>query len=126
LVPLDHLELVCTGGVVYPIPLAGHRQDADVDGSISVRSSGWCVLRASADHAVYPVFDLYPYATTSPIYITVAGRPAHSASAADYFLAWIDRITDAVRAYPDWNASADRQVVDDRLQAARAAINARR
>jgi len=126
LVPLDHLELVCTGGVVHAIPLTGRRQEADVDGTVTVSESGWCILRASADRGVYPVFDLYPYATTSPVYVTVAGRPVHSAAAADYFSAWIDRIHESVRAYPDWNAPADRQVVEDRLQAARDAINARR
>jgi len=112
--------------VVHAIPLTGRRQEADVDGTVTVSESGWCILRASADRGVYPVFDLYPYATTSPVYVTVAGRPVHSAAAADYFSAWIDRIHESVRAYPDWNAPADRQVVEDRLQAARDAINARR
>jgi TolB protein len=126
MVPLDHLDLVCTGGVVHPIPLGGDRTQADVDGVVEVKTSGWCLLRASADHGVYPVLDLYPYATTSPIYLSVAGRPTHSAAAADYFLAWIDRIGEAVRAYPDWNRPEDRRVVDERLAAARAAIDARR
>jgi len=32
------------------------------------------VVRASTDAGRYPVLDTYVYATTSPIYVTVAGR----------------------------------------------------
>ena len=36
--------------------------------------SGWILLRAWNEDADPLVFDLYPYATTSPIYVDVAGR----------------------------------------------------
>ena len=47
---------------------------ADVDGAgCRCRASGWFLLRARSDRAIEPVLDLYPYATTSPIYVTVGG-----------------------------------------------------
>jgi hypothetical protein len=78
------------------------------------------VLRASTDRARYPVLDNYVYATTSPVYFTVAGRNVASAPDARYFRSWIDRITESVTAYPDWNSAAEKQRVLDRLAQARA------
>jgi hypothetical protein len=73
------------------------------------------VLRASSDAARYPVLDNYVYATTSPIYLTVAGRTPRSAPDARYFRAWIDRVTEATAAYPDWNSEAEKRGVLGRL-----------
>ena len=35
-------------------------------------------LRAYSDHAEEPIMDIYPYGTTSPIYVTVAGEKPRS------------------------------------------------
>jgi hypothetical protein len=70
------------------------------------------------------VLDNYVYATTSPIYITVAGRRPRSAADASYFHAWIDRVTDATAAYPDWNSAAEKRSVLDRLRHANTAFMA--
>jgi len=48
-------------------------------GAISMAESGWCLARASSEKAEYPVLDNYVYATTSPIYVTVAGQKPRSA-----------------------------------------------
>ena len=126
MVPLDHLDLVCTGGRVQPVPMSADHRSADVDGTVELKRSGWCVLRASADRAEYPVLDLYPYATTSPVYVSIGGQPAHSAEATDYFLAWLDRIGEAVQRYPDWNTPEERPLVEKRLAEARTVIAGRR
>jgi hypothetical protein len=60
---------------------------------------------------VYPVLDVYPYATTSPIYVTVARQPIRSPRDADYFIAWINRLEAAANAYRDWNTDAEKQEV---------------
>ena len=49
------------------------RQSSDEKDTISISQSGWCVLRASSDKPEHPVLDDYVYATTSPIYVRVAG-----------------------------------------------------
>jgi len=65
----------------------------EFSGSIPLDDSGWCVARASTDSGRYPVLDTYVYATTSPIYVTLAGRKRRSPEDARYFAAWIDRMT---------------------------------
>jgi TolB protein len=64
--------------------------------------------------------DTYVYATTSPIYVTVAGRKPRSPDDARYFAAWIDRMTETTAAYPDWNSAAEKHSVLDRLTQAKA------
>ncbi len=75
----------------------------DVEGTIPLGSSGWCVLRASTDAAHDEVLDNYVYATTSPIYVTIGGAAPRSPEDAKYFAAWMDRLSEAAASYPDWN-----------------------
>ena len=119
IVPLDHLQIVCNGNVVREIELKGDRQSADAAGSISLDGSGWCVLRAFSDKAEYPILDLYPYATTSPVYVSVAGTPQRSPADAAYFVAWVDRLIAAARSNANWNTEAEKQGVLGLLEAAR-------
>jgi hypothetical protein len=69
------------------------------------------VLRAFSDRAEYPVLDLYPYATTSPVYVNVAGGRARSAADAAYFVAWMDRLIAAAEASTSWNTEAEKNAV---------------
>jgi hypothetical protein len=78
------------------------------------------LLRASTDGARAPILDDYVYATTSPIYVSIGGRPPRSPADARYFAAWIDRVEEATAAYPDWNSAAERSLVLERLAKARA------
>ena len=48
----------------------------------------------------HPVLDGYPFATTSPIYVTLGGAPVRSPADARYFEAWIDRVAEAVASIP--------------------------
>jgi TolB protein len=107
-VPIDHLELVLNGDV-REIPLAGDRRSADTTVTVPVERSGWVLLRARSDRAIEPVLDLYPYGTTSPVYLTVGGKPARSAEDAQYFVRWIDRLAAAAQASRDWNTDAERE-----------------
>jgi hypothetical protein len=124
-VPVDHLELVLNGEA-REIPLAGSRREADTTIAVAVDRSGWVLLRARSDRAMEPVLDLYPYATTSPVYLTVAGRPARSAEDAEYFLRWIDRVEGAVRASRDWNSDAERDATLELIARARAEFEGRK
>ena len=124
--PVDHLEVVCNGRLAATVPLSGGRTAADVDGSVSMPESGWCVLRASTDHAEYPILDNYVYATTSPVYVTIAGKTARSPADAAYFSAWIDRVRETTERYPDWNTPAEKVSVLARLAAAQAIYDGKR
>jgi TolB protein len=120
IVPVDHLELVQDGSVVKTIPLEGDRTNVSATLRLPVSRSGWMLLRARTDRAVEPVLDLYPYATTGPIYLSVAGRPVRSKGDAEFFIAWIDRTREAVGRHRDWNTDAERKDVLDMLSRARA------
>lgn len=116
--PVDHLEVVCNGKVAATLQLDGSRESADVDGTVPLTESGWCVLRASSDAAEYPVLDNYVYATTSPVYVSLAGRRARSPEDAKFFVAWIDRMIATTSQYPDWNSAAEKQGVLEQLRRA--------
>jgi TolB protein len=120
IVPLEHVEVVCNGEVVRALHRGKPVAQADYSGRLDLKESGWCVLRASSEGARYPVLDNYAYATTSPIYVTIDGRRPHSTQAAQYFAAWIDRVTEATTAYPDWNNAEEKAHVLGQLAAARA------
>lgn len=119
IVPLDHLEIVCNGKVVRKLELKGDRKTADATGNLVLDTSGWCVLRAFSDKAEYPILDLYPYATTSPVYVNVASTPLRSPADAAFFAAWIDRLIAAARRNTSWNTEAEKQSVLGMLEEAR-------
>jgi TolB protein len=119
IVAVDHLELVCNGRVVRSFLAHEEVDHGEFSGSIALNDSGWCVARASTDAGRYPVLDTYVYATTSPIYVTVAGRKPRSPDDARYFAAWVDRMTETTAAYPDWNSAAEKRRVMDRLAQAK-------
>jgi Tol biopolymer transport system component len=120
IVPVDHLDLVCNGRVIESFIKRKPLESGRFDGSIPVADSGWCVLRASSDGARHPVLDNYVYATTSPIYLTIADRRPSSPQDAAFFAAWIDRTSEATAAYPDWNSAAEKAQVLGRLAQAKA------
>jgi hypothetical protein len=108
-VPLDRVEIVERGAVVATVPLSADRRSADGEVEIKVDRSGWLVLRASADRPRLPVLDLYPFATTSPVYVTVGEAPVRSAEDAAFFVRWIDRVAAAAAAHGGWNTPGERE-----------------
>jgi hypothetical protein len=65
------------------------------------------VLRAFNDQPDPWVLDLYPYATTSPIYIDSPAAPPAPEDAA-YFVAWMDRVVEATLARGGWNSEKEK------------------
>jgi TolB protein len=118
-VPVDRLEIVRNGQVVAEIPLGRNRMRVSSKVTLPVKESGWYLLRARGNRPVYPVLDVYPYAVTSPIYVTVARRPIRSRADAEYFIAWIDRLQIAASRHRDWNNEAERTTSMDLLRRAR-------
>jgi hypothetical protein len=119
IVPIDHLEIICNGAVARELKLDGNRNTADVGGTVPISTTGWCLLRAWNEKAKYPILDLYPYATTSPIYIDVAGSRLNAGDDASYFIAWIDQLIAAARTNPDWNSDSEKTTVLDQFSQAR-------
>ncbi len=119
-VPIDHLEIVGNGRLVATIALAGDRTVANDTVSLPIRRSGWYVLRAYGDRARLPVLDIYPFASTSPIYVTVGDEPVRSREDAEFFVRWLDRLTAAAGAHSAWSTPGERTATLNLLAAARA------
>ena len=87
---------------------------------MGVTASGWLLLRAWNDGPQPEVLDIYPYATTSPVYVQVAGRVRRSRDAATYFLRWLDRIQAAVETDSNYRTALERTAVLQDVGRARA------
>jgi TolB protein len=107
-VPVERFELVGNGEVIARFGLGGDSTRATVDTMLTVARSGWYTLKAWSTHARHPVLDIYPFATTSPIYVMVGGEPVRSPGDAAYFVRWIDRLDSLARASTAWNSGAER------------------
>jgi TolB protein len=118
-VPVDHLEIVSNGTVVSEIPLSKSRTSVSTEVKLPQQGSGWYLLRARANAPEYPVLDVYPYGTTSPIYVTVGGEPIRSDEDAHYFIAWLDRLRAGAQGNTDWHSEAEKQSTLDLIARAR-------
>ena len=119
-VPIDHLEIIGNGKVVATVPLDSGRMTATDTVWVPVTKSGWYVLRAYSDRAAMPVLDLYPFASTSPIYVRVGDDPVRSPEDAAYFVRWITRLEVAAQASSAWRTPAERGAVLKTFAEARA------
>ncbi len=104
---VDRLELVQNGRVIKSFRLAGDRTRFDWSGDIDFEDGGWLLLRAFNDQPNPWVLDLYPYATTSPIYFDAPAAPPAPQDAI-YFVAWLDRVVEAALARGGWNSEREK------------------
>jgi Tol biopolymer transport system component len=118
--PVEHLQVVCNGKIVRELKLSADRENADEDVEIPISQSGWCLLRAWSEKAEHPILDDYVYATTSPIYVSVAGSIQKSPEDVAYFIAWVDRLIALASANQNWNADAEKASVLKTLNNAKA------
>jgi TolB protein len=77
-------------------------------------------MRAWNDAADPLLLDLYPYATTNPVWLGQGGAVAGSQEDAKYFVAWIDRVIEAADARDDYNDEGEKRATLDYLRDARA------
>ncbi len=115
IVPMQKIELVQDGRVVASFAPG---DSLEAEGELEVTQSGWLLLRACNEGADPLVFDLYPYASTSPVYLEVGGAPPHSPEDARYFRRWLERVIESASARDDFNSARERQRTLDYLQQA--------
>ncbi len=121
-VSMDHLELVQNSRVIKAFTLTGDRTRFDWNGDLDVKQAGWLLLRAWNDKADPWVLDLYPYATTSPVYVDGSAPPAPADAA--YFSGWMDRVIEAALTRGGWNSEQEKADTLAYLEAARATYRA--
>jgi TolB protein len=118
-VPVDHVELIWNGDVVATHSLKGPTKSADLNGTIKVKGSGWILLRASSKEAHPDLPDLYPYASTNPIYIQSSVSNPQQKAAVEYFLKWVSRIESKINELV-FRSDAEKQIVIKDIQNAKA------
>ena len=113
------LEIVENGEVVKSFHLKGDRRNFDAEGDLSVGKAGWLLLRAWNEGADQEVLDIYPYATTSPIYIEMPEGLPRDPADASYFVAWLDRVIADSAARTDYRDGRERGAILNYLRTAR-------
>lgn len=118
-VAVQHLELVENGEVVKTFALTGDRRRFDAEGDLPIGKAGWLLLRAWTEHSDPEVLDIYPYATTSPVYLELPGGLPADPVDARYFMAWLDRVSADAAARSDYRDAGERELVLGYLRTAR-------
>ncbi len=108
IVPIQHLQILVNGKVVKELETGADGMGADFSGTLEVAGGGWALLRAYSDDNAAEVFDLYPYATTTPVWLESGDKSVAGQCDTTYFLAWVDRIQSVVENHPDFNTDAER------------------
>jgi hypothetical protein len=116
--PVERVEIIYNGDVVATHTSGEPTTTLDISGKISVKESGWVLLRAWSFSAHPDVFDLYPYASTNPIYL-VDGAPSSKRNAASgYFVKWTQRLEKLVGESTDFRSEQEKAaIVDDIVKA---------
>jgi hypothetical protein len=104
---------------VKTFALGGDRRRLDAEGELPVATGGWLLLRAWNDGADPEVLDIYPYATTSPVYLDLPGRPPRDSAAAAYFVAWLNHTIADAEARTDYRNAQERDEILAYLRKAR-------
>ena len=124
--PVDSLDLIVNGEIAQKIPLEEGGVNALYSGEVEISESGWISLRASKADDSDLVLDGYPFAMTTPVYVTVGGKPARSREDADYFIAWIGRLEEFAKTSDAYNTEEERSIVLQHIRKAKAEFERRR
>jgi len=119
LAPLSEISLVFNGRVLKKLRADASGRIADFEDDIVLPSSGWLLLRAENTAPHLLIQDLYPYATTNPVWIESSVPAPPATEEARYFVQWIDRVIDAASTRTDYNDDRERDRTLEYLRSAR-------
>jgi TolB protein len=109
--PMDHVEVIMNGEVVASLVKNEPIKSIDFRGKIKVHESGWILLRSWNSTAQPEIQDIYPYASTNPIYFQGSKKSSKSKPAGEFFLKWVDRLEKLTRASETFRDEAERSAV---------------
>ena len=119
--PMQKLELVHNGAVIKSFDISANGKQFDASESLSLRQDGWLLLRAYNDVAQPEILDIYPYASTNPVYVSGFGAKPDVKADAVYFVRWLDRVIEAAdKRHADFNTETEFQSTREYLRQARA------
>jgi Tol biopolymer transport system component len=118
--PLERAELVYNGEVVATADFVGDRKSLDFERSFRPRRSGWYHVRVVGARGEQFPFDIeYAMALTNPVWVLVDGAPVRSAEAADYSIAWIDKLEQMAEQWTGWRSQTEKDHVYGQFEEAR-------
>ncbi|MEE2845242.1 MAG: CehA/McbA family metallohydrolase [Gemmatimonadota bacterium] len=118
--PLERAELVYNGEVVATADFTGDRKSLDFQRSFRPERSGWYHVRVVGARGQQFPFDIgYAMALTNPVWVLVDGAPVRSAEAADYSIAWIDKLEQLAEQWTGWRSQTEKDHVYGQFEEAR-------
>ncbi|HUQ94057.1 MAG TPA: CehA/McbA family metallohydrolase [Bryobacteraceae bacterium] len=124
IVPIEKLEIFWNGKPIETVSLRSDARTLRMKKILTVKESGWLTLRAGGARS-HPVDDGYVVAETSPIYVYTGDRPIRSKGDAEYFIRWIDAITQQAQQHPGWRSDQERKHVLAQFAESRAVFEQR-
>ena len=87
--PMDRLELVFNGKPVHTVKASGNGNHLLFRGSLPIAGSGWLAARIQGGPHRLVVNNTDLFAHTTPVYLTVGGKPYADPDSVTHFLRWI-------------------------------------
>lgn len=108
--PLDRVELIMNGRPVHSEPAEG-KTSIEFKARIPVRESSWIALRALGPRHRLIMNDTMAFAHTSPVYVTVKGRPVRVADDLRFYREWVERLIARTEKSPRFASAEHRKEV---------------
>ena len=87
--PMDRLDLVFNGKAVHTVKASGNGTRVFYRGLLPITESGWLAARIQGGPHRLVVNNTDLFAHTTPVYLTVAGKPYADPDSVAHFLRWI-------------------------------------
>lgn len=117
--PLVRFELVSMGNVVHSATLSADKQHGTFEVPLKVEKSGWYSLKAVGAPNTFPVENSRPLAVTNPIYVIVGGQAIRDRASSEFFVKWIDVVTQMAAEHPGWRSDKEKAHVLGQFKEAR-------
>jgi hypothetical protein len=108
LTPLDRVELIVNGRTVFSNTVENGKTTMEFKVPQVVRESSWIALRALGPRHRLITNDTMAFAHTSPVYVTVGGRPVRIADDVRFYREWVERLIARTEKSPRF-ATAERR-----------------
>jgi hypothetical protein len=109
-IPLDSVDLIVNGRSVNSQPANG-KTAIEFESRVPIRESSWIALRALGPRHRLIMNDTIAFAHTSPVYVTLAGRPVRVPDDVRFYREWVERLIARTEKSPRFATPERRQEV---------------
>jgi hypothetical protein len=111
------VELIVNGKVVHSEPADG-KTTIEFQKQLPLRDSSWIALRALGPRHRLIMNDTMAFAHTSPVYITIGGRPVRLKDDIRFYREWVERLIARTEKSPRFSTPERRREVVSLFQKA--------